>query len=377
MVHPLSYDAMKILSITPTYFPEIGGIESVVRELAVRNSAQGSQVDIAHVSAKHTGFSVGELDGIKVFRVPVLGNRLAGYARELGRLAAGYDLLHVHDPQLMMLTGNVLLQCRDIPAVLSTHGGFRHTAKHGAIKWLHERVLMRRLLRRYKKILASSESDKAYFSHFSNRVEKCENGIAYSKFQGGRLTGPPDPTKWIYWGRWSRNKRIDAVIDTVAMARDQGVKIDLLIAGPDFDNLGESLQAQIGALQLDDSVRLHPYIEDAALLQELQQRTVFVTGSEYEGFGIGILEAMAAGKIVLCRDMAPINGFVEPSVNGFFLDFDIGTKDLAVVRAVAGLDVEPCSEMSMAAQQRAKRYDWEVVAETFSAHYAQALAAGR
>jgi alpha-1,3-mannosyltransferase len=377
MVHPLSYVAMKILSITPTYFPEIGGIESVVRELAVRNSAQGSQVDIAHVSAKHTEFSIGELDGIKVFRVPVLGNRLAGYARELGRLAAGYDLLHVHDPQLMMLTGNVLLQCRDIPAVLSTHGGFRHTAKHGAIKWLHERVLMRRLLRRYRKILASSESDTAYFSHFSNRVEKCENGIAYSKFQGGRLTGPADPTKWIYWGRWSRNKRIDAVIDTVAMARDQGVKIDLLIAGPDFDNLGESLQAQIGALQLDDAVRLHPYIEDAALLAELQQRTVFVTGSEYEGFGIGILEAMAAGKIVLCRDMTPINGFVEPSVNGFFLDFDIGAKDLAVVREVASLDGERCAAMSTAAQQRAKRYDWEVVAETFSAHYAQALEAGR
>jgi len=375
MLQPLSYEAMKILSITPTYFPEVGGIESVVRELAVRSSGNGSQVDVAHVSAQHKGFSVRELDGIKVFRVPVLGNRLAGYARDFGRLAAGYDLLHVHDPQLMMLTGNVLLQCRGIPAVLSTHGGFRHTAKHRTIKWLHEHLLMRRLLRRYHKVLASSESDTAYFSRFSDKVEKCENGIAFSKFQGGRLSGTPDPAKWIYWGRWSRNKRIDAVIDTVAMARDQGIAIDLLIAGPDFDNLGESLQAQIGALQLDDSVKLHPYIEDAALLHELQQRTVFVTGSEYEGFGIGILEAMAAGKIVLCRDMAPINGFVEPSVSGFFLDFDIGARDLAVVREITGLDAARSTAMSNAAQQRAKRYDWDVVAQTFSAHYAQALAA--
>ncbi|OUL98996.1 glycosyltransferase family 4 protein [Variovorax sp. JS1663] len=368
---------MKILSITPTYFPEVGGIESVVRELAVRSSSQGRRVDVAHVSAKNTSFSVAEFDGITVYRVPVVGNRLAGYAREFGRLAAGYDLLHVHDPQLMMLTGNVLLQCRHIPAVLSTHGGFRHTTRHGAIKWLHERLLMRLLLRHYHKILASSESDRAYFSGFSDRVEKCENGIAFSKFQQGRLEGPPDPTKWIYWGRWSRNKRIDAVIDTVAMARDQGIAIDLLIAGPDFDNLGASLQAQIAALRLEQSVRLHPYIEDADLLRELRQRTVFVTGSEYEGFGIGILEAMAAGKIVLCRDMAPINGFVERAVNGFFLGFDGSASDMAVVRELAGLGADRCIAMSASAQQRAKRYDWDVVAQTFGVHYAQALAARR
>ena len=382
--HPLSYSAnvtalpepakLKVLSITPTYFPEVGGIESVVRELARCTSGHGVQVDVAHVSAKLPEAAVSEVDGLKVYRVPVVGNRLAGYARDFGRLAAGYDLLHVHDPQLMMLTGNVLLQCRHIPAVLSTHGGFRHTTRHQSIKWLHERLLMRTLLRHYRKILATSESDTAYFSQFSDRVEKCENGIAYAKFQQGRLTGTPDPAKWIYWGRWSRNKRIDAVIDTVAMARDQGIAIDLLIAGPDFDQLRESLQNQIGALKLDASVRLHPYIEDAALMHELQQRTVFVTGSEYEGFGVGILEAMAAGKIVLCRDIAPINGFVERGSNGFFLDFDQGAADLATIRELTGLDAARCAAMSEAAQRKAKGYDWDSVARKFSAHYAQALA---
>jgi alpha-1,3-mannosyltransferase len=367
---------LKVLSITPTYFPEVGGIESVVRELARRASGHGVQVDVAHVSAKHAEASVSEEDGLKVFRVPVVGNRLVGYARGFGRLAAGYDLLHVHDPQLMMLTGNVLLQCRHIPAVLSTHGGFRHTTRHRAIKWLHERLLLRTLLRHYRRILASSESDTEYFGSFSDRVEKCENGIAYAKFQQGRLAGTPDPAKWIYWGRWSRNKRIDAVIDTVAKARDQGIAIDLLIAGPDFDNLRESLQNQIGALKLEASVRLHPYIEDAALLHELQQRTVFVTGSEYEGFGLGILEAMAAGKIVLCRDITPINGFVERGVNGFFLGFDGSAADTAVVREVAGVDAARCAAMSDAAQRKAKGYDWDSVARKFSTHYAQALADG-
>ncbi|MDM0109391.1 glycosyltransferase family 4 protein [Variovorax sp. J22R24] len=364
---------MKILSITPTYFPEIGGIESVVRELAMCMSRGGTQVDVAHVSANHSVFSASEMDGIKVFRVPVTGNRLVGYARGLGRLASGYDLLHVHDPQLMMLTGNVLLQCRNIPAILSPHGGFHHTGQHQAFKRLHERFLMRRMLRHYRKILPGSDSDMAYFGAFSDNIEKSEPGISFAKFQNGRSTGAPDPTRWIYWGRWSRNKRIDAVIDTVAMARDNGIAIDLLIAGPDFDKLGESLQARIDALQLGGSVRMHPYIEDAALMQELQQRTVFITGTEYEGFGIGIVEAMAAGKIVVCRDIEPIKGFVDKSETGFFLDFDNGPQDLAIVREITGMEPARCEAMSLAAQRKAKRYDWESVAMRFAEHCAKAV----
>ncbi|MDM0076269.1 glycosyltransferase family 4 protein [Variovorax sp. J2P1-59] len=364
---------MKILSITPTYFPEVGGIESLVRELATRVSRGGTQVDVAHVSANHAAFSVSEMDGVMVYRVPITGNRLVGYARGLGRLAAGYDLLHVHDPQLMVLTANIVLQCRGVPAVLSPHGGFHHTGQHQAFKWLHERFLMRTLLRHYRKVLPGSDSDMTYFARFSDNIAKNEPGINFAKFQSGRTAGTPDPTRWIYWGRWSRNKRIDAVIDTVAMARDNGIAIDLLIAGPDFDKLGESLQARIDSLQLGGSVKMHPYIEDAALMQELQQRTVFITGSEYEGFGIGIVEAMAAGKIVVCRDIAPINGFVDKSETGFFLDFDKGPKDLATVREIAGLAPSRCDAMSDAAQRKAKRYDWESVALRFADHYAKAL----
>jgi alpha-1,3-mannosyltransferase len=364
---------LKILSITPTYLPEVGGIESFVRELATRISRGGSQVDVAHVSASHPAFAVSEMDGINVYRVPIVGNRLVGYARGLGRLASGYDLLHVHDPQLMLLTANVMLQCRDIPAVLSPHGGFRHTAQHQAFKQFHERFLMRRLLRHYRKILPGSDSDMSYFSAFTDHLEKNEPGVNFSKFGSGRSTGVPDPARWIYWGRWSRNKRIDAVIDTIALARDNGIAIDLLIAGPDFDKLGESLQAKIDSLGLGASIRMRPYIEDAALMDELQQRTVFITGSEYEGFGIGIVEAMAAGKIVVCRDIRPINGFVDKSETGFFLDFDNGPNDLATLREITSLDAARCEAMSAAAQRKAKRYDWEPVALRFAELYAKAL----
>ena len=92
-------------------------------------------------------------------------------------------------------------------------------------------------------------------------------------------------------GRFYLRERIlDAVIDTVALARDNGIPIDLLIAGPDFDQLGESFKIRIEALRLDDAVRLHPYIEDDRLMAELQQRTVFITGAVINSAQNGIPE---------------------------------------------------------------------------------------
>lgn len=364
---------MKVLSITPTYFPKVGGIESFVRELAIRTSVAGTTVDVAHLSADYTDFSREEVDDIGVFRVPVSGNRLVGYARGLGELARNYDLLHVHDPQLMMVTGNVRLQCGQVPAVLSTHGGFLHTRQHRAMKSIHEKLVMRKMLRHYRRILADSQADAEYFRRFSDNVEKCECGIDFDKFQHGRTVGQPDPTRWICWGRWANNKRIDAVIDAVALARDNGIAIDLLICGPDFDNLGPSLRAKIEALKLGGAVKMHPYIENDALLKELQQRSVYITGTEYEGFGIGINEALAAGKIAVCRDIAPINDFVEASKTGFFIKFDGSAGDLATIREITNLPPTRVAAMAAAAQQSARRYDWNTVAQNFSRQYEQAL----
>jgi alpha-1,3-mannosyltransferase len=120
---------MKVLSVTPTYHPEIGGLEQVVMQLAQRVRPHGVTMDVAHVAAglKHESCTV---QGIEVFRLPLHGNRMIGWAPSLGRLARGYDLLHVHDPQLLALSGNIRWQCGGTPAVLSTHGGFWHTPSY-------------------------------------------------------------------------------------------------------------------------------------------------------------------------------------------------------------------------------------------------------
>lgn len=363
---------MKILAITPTYYPHIGGIEQVVYQLARHSRAHGITMDVAHVATEFKRYACVEMDGVRVHQVPLHGHRLLGLAPALGRIARDYDLLHVHDPQFSAITTNVRLFCGQIPAVLSTHGGFRHTRKLAALKSLFEKGLLGPALAHYRAILASSPGDLAYFSRFSPRVVSCGNGIDMASFAVDADAGPRSLNRWIYWGRLSGNKRVDLAIDYVAHARAAGHPVDLLICGRDFDGLLGGLKAQVAALGLEEAVRFVPFLSQDQLRVEIAQRGIAITATEHEGFGLSTVEALAAGLIVLCRDMAPLNHFVTPA-NGLYLAFDHGESDRSRLAAFLSSDAAQVTQMRAAALKTATTYDWSTVIEGYLEHYRKAL----
>lgn len=154
---------MKILAITPAFLPHIGGIETVIQNLAITIKKFGVIMDVAHVSSEYSHIAIEEIQGLKIIRVPLFGNSFMGWASGLSDLTRKYDLLHVHDPQLLAITANVRLSSGHIPAVLSTHGGFWHTSKYALIKTIYEKTLLSSSLRHYRRVLASSVGDEKYF----------------------------------------------------------------------------------------------------------------------------------------------------------------------------------------------------------------------
>lgn len=370
---------MKILAITPTYYPHIGGIEQVVFQLARHSQARGVTMDVAHVATEFKKAGCIELDGVRVHQVPLHGHRLLGLAPALGAIARDYDLLHVHDPQLSAITTNVRLFCGKKPAVLSTHGGFRHTRKLALLKSLFETLLLRSALGHYRAILASSPGDLAYFGQFSSHVMPCGNGIDMAGFAVGAPDASPgagsrDVHRWIYWGRLSRNKRVDLAIDYVGMARAAGHPVELLICGRDFEGLADGLKAKVATMGLDQAITFVPFLTQEQLRAEIARRGVAITATEHEGFGLSTVEAMAAGLIVMCRDMAPLNHFVKPE-NGLYLNFDHGSQDKERLSTFLEADETRLSAMREAALAMAATYDWNRVIEGYLEQYRQALSA--
>jgi len=303
-----------------------------------------------------------------------VGNRILGWARLLGELAREFDLLHVHDPQLLALSGNVRWRCADIPAVLSTHGGFWHTKSHRLFKRAYEATFLRGYAAHYRRVLASSANDFSYFSAFGDRTVLCSNGVPVKSFNAVTASDRRSLFQWIYWGRLSSNKRVDLAIEYVGHARRLGYPVDLLICGRDFDGLLPGLQELVRRLDLQDAVRFEPYLDKAALHAELAQRGVYITASEHEGFGLSLVEALAAGLIVICRDIAPINTFFRDREAGCLLHFDGSPSDVAALGDILGAASGRAAAMSEAARAAARPHDWDVVAPQFVNHYREVLA---
>ena len=126
--------------------------------------------------------------------------------------------------------------------------------------------------------------------------------------------------------------------------------------------------ALVQALALQDRVALAGRVSEGALQDWYARATVFVFPSQYEGFGLPVLEAMAAGLPVICSNASSL-----PEVAGeAALLFDPGEPDALaeLIRLVLG-DPARRRQLSAAGLARAAEFTWERTAQATAAVYAR------
>ncbi len=128
-------------------------------------------------------------------------------------------------------------------------------------------------------------------------------------------SAPPEPHSRftvLFVGRMYRRKRLDVLLRAAARVRD--VELRIVGDGP----CAARWRALARDLKLNDSVAWLGDVSRARLASEFNSCDVFCLPSVQEGFGIVLLEAMAAGKpIVASRaaaipEAAPHAALVEP-----------------------------------------------------------------
>lgn len=363
----------RILHITPTYAPAIGGIEDVVFNLAAHARDAGIRADVLQV-APHLRRSTRNQDDIRVFTAPLLGHRVLGWGVDIGKIATRYDVLHVHDPQVGALTFTISAVARHVPALLSTHGGFTHTANALWAKNLHSRITAPMLLKRYARVLASSDSDFRTFSRFSPNTRLVENGVQTRKMVSVNADRT-DLRRWIFWGRLSVNKQLSSLIKLVSLLAEEDISIDLLICGNDFDGILPELKEQVASMNLQHQIRFKSNLSETELRAEAATRAVFVLPSSYEGFGLSLIEAMAAGLITFCRNIAPMNDLARDVA--LFLDFDGSDRDIQTVRSVLSAPTDELEKRRNRGLLRSDAYDWSARFPAFLSQYEQCFKASK
>ncbi len=126
-----------------------------------------------------------------------------------------------------------------------------------------------------------------------------------------------------------------------------------------------ALDELIEQLGVNESVRLTGWIPRDELLQLYARADAFVYPSTFEGFGMPVLEAMAAGIPVACSDIPPLREVAGDAA----LFFDPLDED-----AIAGVlervvnDAPLRTQLTQAGPRRAQLFSWERTArETLAA----------
>lgn len=121
----------------------------------------------------------------------------------------------------------------------------------------------------------------------------------------------------VMLARLTHQKRIDHAISAIDTARNQGTRATLDIYGVP-DDAETSLKELIESLNLGGHVRLRGF--DTRAKERFQQASFTLLTSKYEGQGVALLEAMAAGCVPIAYDIkyGP-SDVISDGINGFLV----------------------------------------------------------
>jgi glycosyltransferase involved in cell wall biosynthesis len=202
-------------------------------------------------------------------------------------------------------------------------------------------------------------------------------GVELEAFDPERLPSPEEARRKLglpeegpligIFGRLQRWKGMHVLIEAMPSVIAAVPDARAVIVGgehalePDYE---PSLRAQITRLGLDERVLLAGFQGDVP--QWMQAMDVIVHASDYEPFGIVVIEAMAAGKPAIATDAGGPREIVTDGESGLLVPVeDADRLAAAVLRCLE--HPRQASEMGRAARLRAQRFSTSRYAEEFIA----------
>lgn len=313
----------------------IGGLEDAVAQLAVhlqeREGVRCSVVTLDRAfgnSAQHLPATDEHL-GIPIRRIPFRGSTRYPLAPAVLHELDGADLVHVHGIDFFFDFLVVTRLLHGIPLVASTHGGFFHTSFASQAKRIWFSSVTRASATGYRRIFGSSESDATMFRRIApNQTVAIENGVNIEKWRGS--ASPTSQPTMIFIGRFSVNKNVPALIRLIAAL---GAPWRLIVAGQPSDLSADDLRASAMEQGVADRVEVHVGLDDTAIRALIGQASYVASASQYEGFGLSVVEGLSAGLTPLLSSIAPFRRLVERTGCGLLLDFEAPTAAAAAVAA--------------------------------------------
>ncbi len=385
---------MKIAQVT-FRFDAPGGVETCVREVGRRCVARGDPVRIYASDLydegrweRRTDWAPA-VDGMPVerFRLrryPVPGVSMPSMIGLIDALASSEaDVIHAHSHRYgHVLQSALVARERQVPFVVSTH---YHPADAS------ESALRRGLLRVQdvgfgasayrvaRALVVETELEARLVGKFApaDRIHIIPPGIDLSLWAKASARSVDDlPSGYfLFVGRIAPNKGLPLLVDALARL-PPGERRPLLLMGSDWGERA-TVEARARERGVADLVRFLGHVDDADRYRAIVRgASVFVLPSEWEAFGLVLLESMAAGVPIVATAVGGVPEVLDGGRAGCLVPYGDAERLADGLReAFAGS--EDTRHRTVVASERVRAYDWDLAADRHRALYRSVLGGSR
>jgi glycosyltransferase involved in cell wall biosynthesis len=369
---------MKIAHVCPFFKPVICGVGNVVYELARRQASQGNDVYVLTSDyGKGNRIKVKSeiLDNIKVKR--------HRYWFKLGEFATFWpsvfstlmkikpDVVHTHNfghPHVLL--GGVAAKITGAKHIHSTH--YPWTASRSKMKQklssTYYKVYAAIFNRLTDETLVLTKQEVPFLRKYGikTKIGVLSNGVSEEFF---RLKIHRSKIKNVlFLGRLSQTKGVDLLARAAVSITSEGKNVKFVFAGPD-----EGLKKEIENIcKGQKNVEILGSISEEKKMNLLRECEIFVLPSRREGLPLTLLEALAAGKVVVAAAVDGILSVVTDKENCLLFEKE-NIEDLKDKLKLALNDQKLAGNLSKNARLIAAKYSWNSVKSKLDESYANKI----
>jgi glycosyltransferase involved in cell wall biosynthesis len=392
---------VKVAQVSTRFPPGPGGVERHVDEVARRLAARGRSVEVftsdlyrefpmerlgADVPREETRGGV-PVHRLKVWSMP--GELHYPFFRGLERALARSrpEVVHVHTfgtnqvavaRRYRSRTGTPFVLTAHFHPIWSIEGGWlRHR-----IRGFYDRRLAGPLVASASCVVVQTHEEERLLR--SLRLELPRVEIVPPGYSP--LPAPPDGPVFrdrfhvtgpyvLFVGRLASNKGLVELVTAFATLAREDPEAHLVLVGADGGQRA-NVEARVLGFGLADRVHVLGHLSDEAMLAAAyREATVTVLPSEYEAFGLVLLESLAHGTPVIASRVGGIPEFVEDERAGLL----VPAKDAGALAAALGrLWSDPALARRLGHYGRTEtvpRYTWDRLVDRLDAVYRGVLGA--
>jgi glycosyltransferase involved in cell wall biosynthesis len=358
---------LKVVISTRNFIYPLGGFEEHIYQLlkGFRKKKVECEVLTTTLYSENMNYHEESCEGATIKRFPIDHTWLGYcYSKRLSEALTDVecDLIHAQGWRNHAVRAAINIACRRNKASVLTPHGLYHPGRYSIIKSLYNTLFGKRVIKRTTVIALTNHQVETYHKMGAKKVSVIPNGIDFETFSAKPKTSVFESMNIkskktiLCVGRIAWYKGFQDIINALPTILAKNPDVCFIIVGEDWGAM-DRLKALAKKNGVSESVFFTGFLSKKKLISAYHEADLFISSAAYEGFGINILEAMAAGNPVIATKTG-----VALDLEDAVLTYEYGNSEKLgqlIDRVLS--DEEVAKEIGQKSAEIASNFSWDKV----------------